>query len=206
MTQADRPTLLLVGAGERMQAALEAALERHQLMVESTTADQVVEVAFAGAPDLLLLLGDAAQDGGREVLGRLSANPVTAMVPVVLLSDEAGLEERLKAFRHGVVAVVPRTASADGMARKIAELARELPERPGETSGDLEGATIDELVKLFSEQLRSGILAVSAGDDAAAQVVLSAGRPVTEAIHELVERLRPMLKTQQGPLRYEFHE
>src|SRR5690606_5460242 len=36
----DRPTVLLVGTGERMQAALEDALERHRLMVEWVPSEQ----------------------------------------------------------------------------------------------------------------------------------------------------------------------
>jgi serine/threonine protein kinase/DNA-binding response OmpR family regulator len=207
MSTLDRPTVLLVGEGDRMKAALEAALERHQMMVEGATTESVMETAFAAAPDVLLLIGDAAADGGRAVLKRLSNHPATSMVPVVLLSDEVGLDRRLAAFRHGVVAVVPRSASADGMARRVAELAREQPERSGETGGELGEATVDELVQLFSQQLRSGILSVTSGEDgAAAQVVLRAGRPVSEAIEALVERLRPLIRAPSGPLRFEFHE
>lgn len=205
----DRPTVLLVGSGERMKDALGDALERHRLMVESVSTESAVQAAFAAAPDLLVLIGDATRDGGRAVLARLGESPATATVPVVLLTDEAGLDRRLSAFKHGVVAVVPRTASADGMARVIAEIARELPERPGETAGELGEATVDELVELFSQQLRTGILSVTsgAGDGASAQVVLRAGRPVTEAIEELVDRLRPLVRGgEPRALRYEFHE
>ena len=206
MLSMDRPTVLLVGTGERMQAALEDALERHHMMVESVPTNRAVEAAFAAAPDLLVLLGDAALDGGRSVLARLGASPATSTVPVVLLADEAGLDRRLDAFRHGVVAVVPKSASADGMARRVAELARELPEREGETAGELGEATVDELVELFSQQLRTGILSVTAEgrEDASAQIVLRAGRPVADAIEELVERLRPLVSAGgAGSLRYE---
>ncbi|MEC7521428.1 MAG: hypothetical protein VYE22_16235 [Myxococcota bacterium] len=206
MNALDRPTILVVGGGERMKTALEEALERHDLMVESVPTEAVVEAAFAAAPDLLLLVGDAAADGGEAALSRLSGHPAAAMVPVVLLSEEGGLDRRLDAFKHGVVAVVEKTASADGMAREIAELASDLPERSGEVGGELGEATVDELVSLFSQRLRTGILSVSAGGGESAQVVLRAGRPVTEAIEELVERLRPLLEKQAGPVRYEFHE
>lgn len=209
MMSMDRPTVLLVGTGERMKAALEAALERHSMMVESVPVNRAVEAAFAAAPDLLVLIGDATVDGGRSVLAKLSASPATSTVPVVLLANEAGLDRRLDAFRHGVVAVVPKSASADGMARRIAEVAHELPERQGETAGELGEATVDELVELFSQQLRTGILSVTAdgNDGASAQVVLRAGRPVAEAIEELVTRLRPLVSSAgAGALRYEFHE
>lgn len=201
--------MLLVGTGERMKDALEDALERHAMMVESVSVERVAEAAFAAAPDLLVLIGDATADGGRAVLARLGESPATATVPVVLLADEAALDRRLDAFRHGVVAIVPKSASADGMARRVAEVARELPERHGETAGELGEASVDELVELFSQQLRTGILSVTAegGEGASAQVVLRAGRPVTEAIEELVTRLRPLVSDGgAGALRYEFHE
>ncbi len=208
MAMIDKPTVLLVGSGERMKDALAAALERHRLLVESVDTESAVDAAFAAAPDLLVLIGDATVEGGRAVLARLGESPVTATVPVVLLTEEAGLDRTLSAFKHGVVAVVQRTASADGMARRIADISRELPERSGETGGQLGEASVDELVELFSQQLRTGILSVSSGaGDASAQVVLSEGRPVTEAIEELVERLRPLVAGGDGsPLRYEFHE
>ena len=64
MGQLDQPTVLLVGEGERMETALVQALERHRLLVEHATSDSVVDAAFAAAPDVLVLFGDAAADGG----------------------------------------------------------------------------------------------------------------------------------------------
>ncbi|MGF1468156.1 MAG: hypothetical protein ACFCGT_18710 [Sandaracinaceae bacterium] len=127
----DRPTVLVVGHGERMADAIATALERYELLVERADVEAVVEAAFAAAPDLLLLVGDAAADGGQAAVSRLATHSATALVPVVLLSDDPGLGPRLDAFRHGIVAVVERTASADQMARRVAVLAQQLPERPG---------------------------------------------------------------------------
>ncbi|MCZ7679495.1 MAG: hypothetical protein M5U28_12320 [Sandaracinaceae bacterium] len=44
----DKPTVLLVGTGERMKDALGAALERHRLMVESVPADRAVDRRVRG--------------------------------------------------------------------------------------------------------------------------------------------------------------
>lgn len=202
----DQLTILVVGSGERMQKALEQALERHGLEVESVTKESIVEATYAAAPDLLLLLGDAASDGGASALARLSGHPSASTVPIVLLA-EAGSESNIAgSFRHGIVAVIPRTASADGMARQIAKVSHELPERTGEVGGELDEATVEELVSLFSQQLRSGILSVTSDDGSSTQVVLREGRPVAEAVEELVDRIKPLLASQSSPLRYEFHE
>jgi hypothetical protein len=94
------------------------------------------------------------------------------------------------------------------MARVIAEIARELPERSGEKTGELGEASIDEVVELFSRRLRSGILAVTAGSGQSARVVLRGDRPVTKAIEEFVERIQPLVGRAEGqaPLRWEFQE
>ncbi|MCB9597616.1 MAG: hypothetical protein H6719_33165 [Sandaracinaceae bacterium] len=204
----DRPTILIVGEGERMQAALEQALLRHDIEVESVPLGAIGDAAFAAAPDLLLLIGNAANDAGEAALKALELHAGTSTVPVAVLAREGVLEQPHEEFRHGIVAVVRRTASADGMAREIAALARDVPQRSGEIGGELGEDQVDELIALFNQQLRTGILSVSAeGEDAAStQVVLRAGRSAGDAIAELVERMRPLLERNKGPLRYEFHE
>ncbi|MBX3271818.1 MAG: hypothetical protein KF729_16240 [Sandaracinaceae bacterium] len=204
----DRPTILIVGRKERMQAALEQALARHDVEVESVALGAIADAAFAAAPDLLLLIGDAAEDGGEAALRSLEGHAGTSTVPVALLAGEGLANQPLGEFRHGVVAVIRRTASADGMAREIAALARDVPQRSGELAGELGEEQIDALVNLFNQQLRTGILSVRAeGDEnASAQVVLRAGRSATDAMSELVDRLRPLLEGNRGPIHYEFHE
>ena len=126
-------------------------------------------------------------------------------IPVAILADDAGLDHRLQAARFGAVAVVLRTASADAMAQRIAEVARELPERKTEGPTDLGEATLDEVVEvLFARRLRSGVLAVSA-NGGSERVVLRGDRPVTQAIEELVDRLRPLV-TQSDTVRWEFQQ
>lgn len=202
----EESTVLLVARGERMADALEQALARRGLLVERASPERLVATTFVMAPDLVVLAGDLARDGGRYALTLLKEKPTTASVPVVLVSESASLGQRLEAFRHGVVAVVPRSASADDTAKRIAEIAADVPDRPGESRGVAE-ASVDELVDLFASELRSGILSVAAGsDDVSAQVVLHAGRPVKEAIEELVAKLKPLVQRAKGPLSYEFFE
>ncbi|MDQ3036049.1 MAG: hypothetical protein M3Y87_26850, partial [Myxococcota bacterium] len=203
----DRPTVLLLGRGDPMDEALVLALERNGVAVERAETSHAVDAVFVGAPDLVLLIGDAVNDEGGAVLAKLAANVATAVVPVAVLAGDADLDHRLRAFRFGAVAVVERSASADAMARRIAELAHELPERSGETAGELGEASLDEVVELFSHRLRSGILAVTAasGGGEGARIVLRGDRPVTQAIEEFVDRIRPLVSRAE-PLVWEFQE
>ena len=200
----ERPTLVMLGEGEPMQAALEEALQRHATFADTASSESPVATVLASAPDLVVLVGDAVSESG-QILAELSQHPVTSVIPIVLLDPEPDLARRLDAARRGV-AVVERTASADAMAREIAQLARELPDRPKDFTGSLEATSLNEVVQIIQRELSSGILSVSQEDgDASARFVLRSGRHVDRAIQDFVRKLKPLLEAEK-PLRYEFQE
>jgi DNA-binding response OmpR family regulator len=199
------PTLLMVGEGEPMDAALRVALDRHGLHVEECVGD-VKSAVRTAAPDVVFLVGNAAADGGRAILDVLAIDPVTNVVPVIVLGHAEKLDSRLTAFRAGAVAVVPRTASADQIATRVAEVTRELGERSDAHQDALGEATFDELVSLVAQELRSGILSVGRANKPGEpmRIVLGAGRPVADAVEEFVRKLRPLVSRAE-PLVYELH-
>lgn len=202
------PTVLLVGADKAFHTAIAGALASHGVYVETTPAHGVVDAVVAAAPDLVLLVGEAASDGGSSVLAHLHASPHSSVVPVAILADDTALDERLRAFRHGAAAVIPRSASVDAIATRIAKLAREIPGRDGGTVGYVGEATLEELVQALSKELRSGILSVKtaqASEDETIRVVLGGGRPLAQTIDEFVSRLRKHV-VHAEPLQYEFDE
>lgn len=203
--EADELTMLLVAEGERLAPALHERLVKHGLNVHACSRASVADTAFVVAPDLVVLAGAAAEDGGLDVLVSLAARPATAGLPVVVIGDPGRFGDRASTFRHGVVAVIERSASADELARRIAEVAEGLPERTGESSGAVDEGGVRELVELLAESLRTGILSVTGPDGTSARVVLRADRPVSEVISQIVERLRPLTDAPDG-VRYEFHE
>ncbi|MEO8905112.1 MAG: hypothetical protein ABI488_21865, partial [Polyangiaceae bacterium] len=202
------PTILLVGADSAFEPALRAALARHRVYVETTSADTVAEALVAAAPDLVLLVGPAARDGGSAVLGTLMSSPVSSVVPVAILDDNAALDMRLRAFRHGAAAVIPPSASIDAIAEQVAKLAREIPERGAESLGVIGEATLSEFVGALSNELRSGILSVHTGsgkEDEAVRLVLGSGRPLAAFIDDFVRQVKSHV-VHAEPLRYEFAE
>lgn len=192
-----------------MEAALRVALDRHGMSVEVTPSMQAVEAVMVRAPDLVLLIGDAASEGGAGLLRHLAENPVTSVVPVALLSNDNALDERMRAFRSGAVAVVAKSASADAVARKIVQLARELPEREGEAAGELGDTTLEDLMSWVTSELRSGILSVetkdASGKPMPMRLVLGSGGQVSEALSDFVRRLKPLVSKAE-PVRYELLE
>lgn len=202
------PAVLIVGAQQSFLEALAPALARHHVYVETCDTSLVLESVVATAPDLVLLTGDAAKHASTDVLSKLAASPHSSVVPVALLGDDAALESRLQAFRHGAAAVIPRSASIDHIAARIAELAREIPDRGGAALGDVGEATLHELVEALSRELRTGILSVQTpegSEQEAVRLVLGAGRPLSDAIDDFVERVRSQVVMAE-PLRYEFDE
>jgi tetratricopeptide (TPR) repeat protein/DNA-binding response OmpR family regulator len=201
------PTILLVGADSAFEPALRAALARHRVYVETTTPDAVAETVIAAAPDLVLLVGAAARDGGSSVLETLMSSPVCSVIPVAILDDNTALDMRLRAFRHGAAAVIAPSASIDSIAEQVAKLAREIPERGGESLGVVGEATLSEFVGALSRELRSGILSVHAGKgkDDAVRLVLGSGRPLAAFIDDFVRQVKAHV-VHAEPLHYEFAE
>jgi Flp pilus assembly protein TadD/DNA-binding response OmpR family regulator len=201
------PTVLLVGRGERFAPALEAALSRHHVLVESSSLDSVVDAVVTVAPDLVLVVGDAARDAGNLVLEKLSVLPKNFVVPIVILSDETALDAKLRAFRSGATAIIPRPASVDATANKVAELAREIPGQDADTVGLLGEATLEEFVATLEKQLRSGLEGIGgdAGPTADMRLVLGQGRPLAEFVDNFVRRVRRHVLRAE-PLRYELGE
>lgn len=202
------PTVLLVGADQGFEPALRLALSRHRVYVETATPDTAVETVIVTAPDLVLLTNEAAREGGRALLARLSASPSSSVVPVAILDDNPALDQRLQAFRHGAAAVIPRSASIDAIAEQVAKLARDIPERGGEALGQVGEATLAEFVTALSNELRSGILSVhpaSEGEQPPVRLVLGSGRPLAAFIDDFVTRVRRHV-VHAEPLRYEFDD
>ncbi len=155
-----RPTVLLVGQGEPMQTALGEALRRHGVSVAASATAELENAARVYAPDLVVLIGDAAVRGGAGVVERMAANRATDVLPIAVVSNEANLKHEGPDFRTGAVAIVPRGAGADTIARRLAELAQEVPDRSGLASGELTEDNWKDVVSLVSSDHKTGILSI----------------------------------------------
>src|SRR5690606_22440204 len=92
--EADLPTLLMLGKGDPMHAALLDAVHRYFSGVTVGHVDEASALAATSAPDLVFLLGDAASEAGK-VVHALAASPLTAGLPVVVLSSTGDLADKL---------------------------------------------------------------------------------------------------------------
>ena len=202
-----RPTVLMVGQGEPMQTALGEALRRHGISVAGCATAELEQAVRVYAPDLVVLIGDAAVRGGASVVRRMAANRATDVLPIAVVSNDAVLKHEGQDFRTGAVAIVPRGAGADTIARRLAELAQEVPERPGRISGELNEHNLQDVVDLVSNDMKTGILSIRSpkGVLEGMPVIVETERASAHRTELILDRLREAMDESE-PLEYEFHE
>ena len=202
-----RPTVLMVGQGEPMQTALGEALRRHGISVAGCATAELEQAVRVYAPDLVVLIGDAAVRGGASVVRRMAANRATDVLPIAVVSNDAVLKHEGQDFRTGAVAIVPRGAGADTIARRLAELAQEVPERPGLISGELNEHNLQDVVDLVSNDMKTGILSIRSpkGVLEGMPVIVETERASAHRTELILDRLREAMDESE-PLEYEFHE
>ena len=202
-----RPTILMIGQGEPMQKALGEALRRHRVSVAGCATAELEQAVRVYAPDLVVLIGDAAVRGGASVVRRMAANRSTDVLPVAVVSNDAVLKHDAQEFRSGAVAVVPRGAGADAIARRLAELAEEVPQRPGLMTGTIDEDNLQDVVDLVSDDTKTGILSIRSPKGAVdgMPVVVETEGAGAHNMERILGRLREAM-AESDELEYEFHE
>jgi len=202
-----RPTVLMVGQGEPMQTALGEALRRHGISVAGCATAELEQAVRVYAPDLVVLIGDAAVRGGAGVVRRMAANRATDVLPIAVVSNDAVLKQGGHDFRTGAIAIVPRGAGADTIARRLVELADEVPRRPGLVTGEITEDNLQDVVDLVSSDTRTGILSIRSpkGVLEGMPMVVETERASAHNMEVILDRLREAM-TASETLNYEFHE
>jgi len=179
----DSPTILVVGI-DPIVDQLEPLLAEKGIELEFTSVDEAAGAAIAAAPDLTLVVGESSEDRVRQVLQNLSDDAASAVVPVVVLSP-GKIIERPRAFKYGLVGTLGRELGAERLVEQITGILEELPELPGESTGKVQEATLDELVGFLSKELRSGVLSIKGkdqeGEERGARIVLRSGHSIGES-------------------------
>jgi DNA-binding response OmpR family regulator len=202
-----RPAVLMVGQGEPMQTALGEALRRHGVSVAGCATAELEQAVRVYAPDLVVLIGDAAVRGGASVVRRMAANRATDVLPVAVVSNDAVLKHEGQDFRTGAVAIVPRGAGADTIARRLAELAEEVPERSGLVTGEITESNLQDVVDLVSNDMKTGILSIRSpkGVLEGMPMIVETERASAHNTELILDRLREAMEESES-LEYEFHE
>ncbi len=200
------PAVLVVGTGYPMLDGTVEALTRHGLHVETSSCDKALDSVVVAAPDVVLLVGDAADDNMNDVLDQLAGSPLSSVIPVIILTGDQALGRRVEAYRHGAAGVIDTNASVDAVARELAELATNVPERSGSVGGTVATTTLEELAKTLTNELKSGILSVRGDEeDSALGLVISDGPDFAKTIDDFVARVQKHIVGTSN-VSYEFQE
>jgi CheY-like chemotaxis protein len=137
----------------------------------------------------------------------MAANRATDVLPIAVVSNDAMLKHEGQDFRTGAVAVVPRGAGADAIARRLAELADEVPERPGLVTGRITENNLQDVVDLVTNDMKTGILSIRSpkGVIEGMPVVVETERASAHNTELILDRLREAMEESES-LEYEFHE
>lgn len=96
------PQLLICDEEAESVAPLLAFLDKQSIAFRFTPdGREALRQAGCNLPDLILLNVNKSGLNGFEVCEKLKANPITAPIPVILLSDGSDIDEKLKGFAVG---------------------------------------------------------------------------------------------------------
>ncbi len=104
--------------------------------VLAATASACLEAAVGDLPDLILLDLSLPDLSGIEVLSRLRADPITASLPVVMISDSQDATVRLQAFRAGADEFLIKPIDDQTLLARIRSFMRARDQVEGFTSAD----------------------------------------------------------------------
>jgi DNA-binding response OmpR family regulator len=98
------PSILVIEDDRFLRRACEVSLQQRGFTVHvATDGESGLQLAREMRPNLILLDLLMPKLSGIEVLSRLRAEPATAAIPVVILSNSSREEDRLSALRMGAV-------------------------------------------------------------------------------------------------------
>jgi DNA-binding response OmpR family regulator len=178
MSEPARTPLLLVVEDEPdvLQLIVRTLRSAGNRVVGTSDPAAAAALAHGEPPDLVLL--DLAMPGrdGYAVLQDLQADPATAACPVMFLTASADFEERVRAFRFGVVDYMTKPFSPQALQERVARVLAELDGRPGRVGGVRDAAAFEELLARLKQERRTGVLRISSrGGDV--QLLVRAGEP-----------------------------
>lgn len=145
--------------------------------------------------------------GGANVIRSMASSRATDVLPIAIVSNDAVKKGELSHFRTGAVAVIARGSGADTIARRVAELTEEIPERAGVATGRVSEENLHELVQLAASDAKTGILSIraGAGEQADMSMLVEPESQSAEDLDAMLNKLRDALE-QKTELEYEFHE
>jgi len=173
-------TVVLIEDDPEIRSLIDTVLsaEGHRV-VGTGDPTRAVEIVRAEAPDLVICDIMMPVMDGYGVLRALQADPTTARYPVMFLTARQEFNERVRAFRFGVVDYLTKPFTREVLLRKVENVVDGRARRVGFVGGEgpvTPSALMDELRK----EARTGVLTLK-GEEGDSQIVVRAGEIVEAA-------------------------
>lgn len=193
-TSVHRPTIALIGS-DSLCASVATDLKERKWKVQSASRDNALECVRKHAPDLVALFDEGSPQERAALLNLFALDPVAAIVPVVIVSPNADLSEKLDAFRAGAIETISPEVGGDGVVTRIIKVLEELPKREGEIVGTVGETSLNDFVNLLSERIRAGIVSIHSqhADTDSMQLIIGSGADVSKTLEDFIGRLRPLV-------------
>ncbi|HEX2879946.1 MAG TPA: DUF4388 domain-containing protein [Polyangiaceae bacterium] len=166
--------LLLVDADPRSMRVLEVSLRAEGFdVVTATDANQALEKCQAQVPDLILTETRLAEMDGFELVKQLKAKPEYAQIPIVFLSNQKSIDDKIKGLQLGVEDYLTKPIFVRELITRINMLlARRTHDRIQEGAptssrtrfaGSLEDMGVVDLLQTLDVSRKTGVLRVRSG-------------------------------------------
>lgn len=183
-----QPTVLIVGEEARNGSDLERSLADHGMQCERATSDTVGVSATAVAPDLILLIGDAAGEHCGAVMATLRGTLRERTPPVAVVTSNCSLATRLEAFRRGAVATFNEADEPAALAGELHELIQDLAR--GRSSASVGESSLDELLDVLSHELRAELCDDPQARPGPVRLLLGQGKPLAILLRDFVTHVK----------------
>ncbi|WP_438016606.1 response regulator [Sorangium sp. So ce315] len=198
-------TALVVGAAPLAEALDpgDAAVGPSFEVERTDEVETAIDLARAFAPDVVLL--DADVPGARALAEALAGDPLTELVPVVVVGRFARPEDAAPYVALGAARALPKPVSPDALRRAAVEAAATCLRAEAERGarGPLGAVSLDELGARLAEELRRGLCDAAEPRSRGAQVDLGDGAEVLAALWGAVARIRDLVTIRsQGGVRF----
>ncbi len=179
------------------QAEVKLALpeERYEVL-GSSDAEEALKLARSGSPDVVLVAESMVRQGGADLVRRLRADPLTELVPVVLIAGQQRAAGSERDQTPGIDETLVRPIDPEALVRTLARLLEPAAAQGSPLDG-VEEASVKELEQLVAREIRRGLSgSLSGGGEQ--RISLGDGSEVLAAVWSAISRMRVFLAQRSG--------
>ncbi|GAB4296871.1 MAG: hypothetical protein Kow0090_12030 [Myxococcota bacterium] len=156
-------TAIVVDDNESKRERIRAILENNLFRVRTTAEiKEALETAAKDPPAVIISSIVMRKQSGYQLLQRLAENPVTASIPLILLTAREEMRRGLKGFRFGAVDYIAEPFSDGDLTGSVVSILERLNFREGNYFGSFQTHRLDEINKTLLYEAKTGFLSLEA--------------------------------------------